>query len=252
MKIKTTEEIDIMRRGGQVLAGLVSSVPGRVRVGMSTKDLADDLGGEMKSLGVRSAFLGYNGFPDVICTSLNNEVVHGMPSAKVKLKDGDLLSVDIGIIYKGLVVDSATSLYIGQPSGMPADIKRLLSQTETSLMAGIDSIKGNGTRVGSIGAAVQNVLDSAKLGIVRDLVGHGVGHDVHEDPNIPNYGVAGTGPTLLPGMVIAIEPMATLGDWRVNLLNDGWTVVTRDNSLAAHFEHTVLITESGTEILTKE
>ena len=129
---------------------------------------------------------------------------------------------------------------------------QVLKTTQRSLMAGIDSITGSGTRVGTIGAAVASVLDPAGLGIVRDLVGHGVGYAVHEDPNIPNYGVAGTGPTLRAGMIIAIEPMATLGDWRVNILSDGWTVVTRDNSLAAHFEHTVLITESGVEILTQE
>lgn len=252
MKIKTPDEIEIMRAGGKILAGLVDSVPGRVRAGMTTKELADEFAADMKALGVRSAFLGYNGFAEVICTSLNHEVVHGIPSRKVKLRDGDLLSVDIGIIYKGLIVDSATSVYIGDKSDMPADVKRLLVKTENSLLAGIDSIKGTGTRVGGIGSAVQAVLEPAGLGIVRDLVGHGVGYAVHEDPNIPNYGVAGTGPTLRAGMVIAIEPMATLGDWRVNILDDGWTVVTRDNSLAAHFEHTVLITESGTEILTKE
>lgn len=252
MKIKTVDEIEIMRQGGKILANLVASVPSRVQLGMTTKLLADEVGKEMKALGVRSAFLDYNGFPEVICTSVNEQVVHGIPSSKVKLTDGDLLSVDIGIIYKGMIVDSATSVYVGEQSGMSKKIDSLLKTTQRSLMAGIDSITGSGTRVGTIGAAVASVLDPAGLGIVRDLVGHGVGYAVHEDPNIPNYGVAGTGPTLRAGMIIAIEPMATLGDWRVNILSDGWTVVTRDNSLAAHFEHTVLITESGVEILTQE
>jgi methionyl aminopeptidase len=192
--------------------------------------------------------LGYEGFPDVICISVNEGVVHGIPNNK-SFKEGDVVKLDLTLGYKSLVVDSAITVVVGNPS---PDVKRLVEGTKKSLDAGIAAIKGSGTRVGDIGSAVQKVLDHYKLGVIRDMVGHGVGYGIHEDPNIPNYGVSGTGPILSAGMTIAIEPMATLGDWRINIAKDGWTVATRDGSLGAHFEHTVLITEKSAEILTIE
>lgn len=237
-----------MCEGGQILAIVLDKVSSSLEPGMSTKDLSAIASKELKVLGGQPAFLGHEGYPDLICVSVNDQIVHGIPSGKKIIKEGDIVSLDFGVIYKGLVTDSATTVMAGAKTS--TDIKRLLEGTKASLDAGIAAIKGDGTRVGDISAAVQSVLDSQKLGIVRDLVGHGVGDSIHEAPNIPNYGSKGTGPKLSTGMTIAIEPMATLGDWPVNVLADGWTVVTRDGSLAAHFEHTVLITENSAEILT--
>lgn len=250
MRPKSDAEIKIMRDGGQILAGLLALAEHSAAAGMTTKELSDLVGREMTVLGAVSASKGYEGFPETICTSLNEAVVHGIPSSKVKLRTGDVLKIDITIIYKGLVVDAARTVYIGKPSSMPANIRRLIAGTERAMFAGIDAIAGAGTKVGTVSAAIQTVLEAHQLAVVRDLVGHGVGFAMHEDPNIPNYGLPERGPLLRPGMTLAIEPMATLGDWAVNILDDGWTVVTRDRSLAAHFEHTVLVTEDGAEILT--
>lgn len=248
MRAKTPSEIEAMREGGRILATVLSRLTQVVAPGMSTKDLADIAATELKSLGARPAFLNHQDFPDVLCASLNQEVVHGIPSKKRIIKEGDLLSLDFGVIYKGLITDGATTVYVGKnPSG---DIKRLLEGTQRSLNDGIDAIKGAGTHVGNISAAVQKTLNQYKLGIIRDLVGHGVGDGIHEDPNIPNYGMTGTGPTLPLGVTIAVEPMASLGSWEVETASDNWTVLMSDDSLAAHFEHTVLITQDGAEILT--
>jgi methionyl aminopeptidase len=247
MRPKTPAEIESMRTGGKMLATVLSLLSQKAQPGISTQELDDIAAKEIKILGGRPSFLNHEGFPKVICTSINDEIVHGLPSKKI-LKDGDVVGVDCGIIYKNLVVDSALSVFVG--SNPPADIKRLLSGTKRALEAGIDAISGDGTRVGDISHAVQEVLDGQKLGIIRDLVGHGVGDTVHEQPNIPNYGVSGTGPVLRAGMTIAIEPMASLGDWQVVTAKDGWAVVMAEGSIGAHFEHTVLITDDGAEILT--
>jgi len=238
-----------MHEGGRMLAQVLDMLGRQVAAGMTTKELADIAAVELKKLGGRPAFLDFEGFPDVACVSLNDEVVHGIPSNRRKIKHGDVVSIDFGVVYKSMVVDGAATFFVGDQ--LPADIKRLLDGTSRALEAGIAAVKGEGARVGDIASAVQNVLEQFKLGIVRDLVGHGVGHSMHEEPNIPNYGVAGTGPTLSRGMTISIEPMATLGDWQVSLLQDGWTVVTSDGSLAAHFEHTILITDNSAEIVTR-
>lgn len=246
-KIKSNSEILAMREGGKILSDLLAMAIEKVVPGVSTKEISDFLGVELKKRGAVSAFLGFQGYPEIACISVNEQVVHGLPSKKTIIKDGDVVSVDLGIRFKGLLTDSARTLYVGKQP--PENIKRLITGTQEAMMAGINKINGP-TKVGDIASAIQAVLDANKLGIVRDLVGHGVGHNVHEDPNIPNYGFEGTGFTLQPGMTVAIEPMATLGDWRVNFLDDGWTVVTRDSSLSAHFEHTVLITDGVPEILT--
>jgi methionyl aminopeptidase len=246
MNPKSAAEIEIMRQGGKKLATILNDLAKKVEVGVKSKDIAKIAADEIKKADMQPVVLGYEGFPDVICISVNAGIVHGIPNDK-PFKDGDVVKLDLTLGYKGLVVDSALTVVVGNAS---ADTKRLVEGTRKSLEAGIAAIKGSGTRVGDIASAVQKVLDQQKLGIIRDMVGHGVGYGIHEDPNIPNYGVPGTGPVLSAGMTIAIEPMASLGDWQINISRDGWTVVMRDGSLGAHFEHTVLITEKGAEILT--
>jgi methionyl aminopeptidase len=246
-KVKNQAEIEAMRKSGRILAQVLQSVKNYTRPGMSTKDLADRALFELKELGGKPAFLGYNGFRDVLCVSINDEVVHGIPRSDMILRPGDLVSIDFGVVYDGMVTDGAISFVLGDAS---AQVKKLIADTEAAMLAGIDVIRG-GIRVGDISIAVQKVLQKGGYGIVRDLVGHGVGHQLHEEPDIPNYGFAGSGPVLQPGMTIAIEPMATLGTHQVTLDDDNWTVRTADGSLAAHFEHTVLITEKGYEILTQ-
>jgi methionyl aminopeptidase len=248
MRPKSPTEIEKMREGGKMLATILNFLGGKVEPGIKPKDIAKIAAEEIKKTAMQPVVLGYEGFPDVICISVNQAIVHGIPG-NTPFKDGDVVKLDLTVAHQGMVVDSAITVVAGNNTN--ADVKRLIDGTKKSLEAGIAAIHGSGTRVGDIASAVQKVLDQHKLGIIRDLVGHGVGYDIHEQPNIPNYGVAGTGPTLSAGMTIAIEPMATLGDWQINFSKDGWTVVTRDGSLGAHFEHTVLITENGAEILTK-
>jgi methionyl aminopeptidase len=247
MRPKTSDEIEAMREGGKRLATILQLLAGKVAPGVKPKDISELAAEEIKKNGLVPVVLGYDGFPDVICISVNQAIVHGVPP-KEAFKDGDLVKLDLTVSYKAMVVDSAITLYIGD--NPPADVKRLMEGTKKALDAGIAAIKGDGTRVGDISAAVQDVLNKYKLGIIRDLVGHGVGHQIHEDPNVPNYGVAGTGPVLNAGATIAIEPMASLGDWRISVQKDGWTIQMSDGSLGAHFEHTVLITDDGAEILT--
>jgi len=245
-KVKTVEEIEAMREGGKMLATVLKLMRDRTEAGISPKDLSAIAAKELKALGGEPAFLGYQGFPDVICISLNEEVVHGIPNG-VELVEGDLISFDFGVAYKGMITDSAITVTVGQVSD---EAKKLIVVTKESMQAGINVVK-NGIKTGNIGAAVEKKLSENGLGIVRDLVGHGVGHELHEDPNIPNYGRNDTGMVLRAGMTIAIEPMATLGSDSVTVTDDGWTVATSDRSLSAHFEHTVLVTENSFEILTK-
>jgi len=247
MSIKTADEIAIMREGGRKLAKIRDALADAVQPGVKPTDLSAQAKDLIKKAGMQAVVLGYGGFPDVICVSVNEAIVHGVPQ-KTPFKDGDVVKIDVTLGYKGLVVDSAVTVVAG--SKITPDIKRLVDGTKESLMAGIAAIKGDGTRVGDISAAVQDVLNRHHLGIIRDLVGHGVGYDIHEEPNIPNYGVAGTGPMLHAGTTICIEPMASLGDWKVGSLKNE-TVVMLDGSLGAHFEHTVLITDDGAEILTQ-
>jgi methionyl aminopeptidase len=246
-RIKTASEIESMREAGRMLATVLQILKSQVAAGVSTKQLADVADRELKVLGGQPSFLGYQGFPDVICISVNNEVVHGIPRADKIIQEGDIVSLDFGVTYRGMITDSALSVIAGTPL-KPAH-KDLVTYTERAMLAGIDAVHDQ-VRTGDIGAAVEAVLNKHKYGIVRDLVGHGVGHNLHEDPNIPNYGRPNTGPWLEKGMTIAIEPMATLGTDRVHVADDGWTILTQDNSWAAHFEHTILITEDGAEILT--
>lgn len=246
-RIKTVKEITAMREGGRMLATVLQLLKSRLAVGMSTKDLALVAVDELKSLGGQPAFLGYQGFPDVICISVNDEVVHGIPRPDKIIAEGDIVGLDFGVLYKGMITDAAISVIAGTPK--TKGHIQLVKDTENALQAGIMAVH-NQVRTGDIGAAIESSLKHRQYGIVKDLVGHGVGHQVHEDPNIPNYGRADTGPWLSAGMTIAIEPMVTLGTDKVYVAPDGWTVLTADGSRSAHFEHTVLITEKGAEILT--
>lgn len=248
--LKTPEQIQAMRDGGKILATIYEELKPRVLPGVSELDLDAWVGEQIKKHGAKATYRTAEvGFPAHICISVNEQIVHSVPSDYV-LQQGDVVSFDLVITYGGMKTDAAFTMVVGeQPSGVK---KHLLKKTEQSLYAGIDAIKGDGTRIGDIGAAVEGVLAGAKLGIIRELVGHGVGHEMHMPPEVPNWGIAGTGGVLHAGNTIAIEPMASLGDERINSNHDdGWTVSTRDGSLSAHFEHTVLITDDGAEILTQ-
>jgi methionyl aminopeptidase len=244
-KVKTEQEVKDIRVSGQITAKVLEYLRSKVVVGSSPKELADLAAREIERLGGEAVLLGYNGFPDVICISLNDEVVHGIPGNEI-IQDGDLVSFDLCVGYNGMITDAAITVVAGEDNGAK---RRLLKGTEEALMAGIRVVK-DGVKTGDIGAAVEKVMTQYGFGIVRDLVGHGVGHAVHEEPDVPNYGAAGSGKKLSKGMTIAIEPMSTLGGEGVVLDKDGWTIKTYDKSLSAHFEHTILILEDSAEILT--
>ncbi len=245
-KAKTPNEIAKMRAGGKILAEVLQVASRHVKAGITTKEISKIAEKETKNRGVIPAFLGYQGFPEAVCISINDEVVHGIPSQNKKIADGDIVSLDFGVIYEGMIVDGAVSQLVG---GASKELEKLLVTTEESLKAGLKQVKA-GCHVGDIGWAIEQVLKRGGYGIVTDLVGHGVGHALHEEPNIPNFGKKGSGPVLEENMTIAVEPMATLGDESIFVDNDGWTIKTQDGSSACHFEHTVLVTKNGCEILT--
>lgn len=245
---KTAAQIDAMREGGAILARIFAELRDYVAVGMTGLEVDAWVGRKISEYGAVATYRTHEvNFPGNICISLNDEIVHGVPT-DIPFEAGDIISFDLVITYKGMKTDSAFTMVVGaEPRGA---IKVLLSATEKSLYAGIDAIKGP-VRTGDIGAAVEKVLAGAKLGIIRELVGHGVGLQMHMPPELPNYGQSGRGELLVPGDTVAIEPMATLGGEAIRTLDDDWTIATRDGSLSAHFEHTVLITETGAEILTR-
>ena len=245
-KIKTPQEIEKMRKSGQILASVLSEVEASLKPGITTEAINAIAVKKLKKLGGSPAFLGYYDYPAVICISINDEVVHGIPGKKI-IKNGDVVSFDFGVNYEGMITDAARTILVGAPNKAKS---ALIASTAASLDAGIEQVRA-GARIGDISAAIQSVLDDHGYGIVRDLVGHGVGHQLHEDPNIPNYGKENSGPVIEAGMTIAIEPMATLGSYKVYTADDGWTVLTRDGSTAAHFEDTILVLEDGFEILTR-
>jgi methionyl aminopeptidase len=246
--IKTEAEIVAMRESGRMLATVLNVMRRETAVGRTPQDMAAIAKQELQKLdGGEPAFLGFHGYPDVICISVNNQVQHSIPNS-VPFKDGDVVNYDFGVRYKGMITDSGISVCVGDK--LTPDTKRLLEGTERALHDGLRAIKA-GAHVGDISAAIERTLRKYKLGIVRELVGHGVGHELHEDPEIPNYGRAGRGQILKSGMTIAIEPITTLGDPAIFQARDGWTLLTRDGSWSAQFEHTVLITPTGCEILTQ-
>ncbi len=235
-----------MRRAGKVVREVLELVRARVKPGVSTFDLEKAAADRLKELGVKAAFKGYHGYPCVLCTSVNDEVVHGIPSPKRVLKQGDIVSVDFGVVVDGYYGDSAITVPVGE---IDADSARLLRVTEASLQAGIAAVKPGNT-LGDVGAAVQGVVEREGFSVVRDFVGHGIGSQMHEEPQVPNFGRAGQGMKLKAGMVIAIEPMVNAGRPDVMVLEDGWTAVAKDGSRSAHFEHTVAVTADGARILT--
>jgi len=235
-----------MRRAGAIVAATIDELLGHVRPGVTTRQLDEVAERRIRADGAIPSFKGYRGFPASICTSLNDEVVHGIPG-KRRVAQGDILKLDVGAIWEGFHADSAVSVIVGEPASDVAE--KLLRVTEESLAAGISELRP-GARMSDVGHAVQQLVEGAGFAVVREYVGHGVGRALHEDPQVPNYGDPGRGPQIKPGLVVAIEPMVNIGDWRTNVLEDGWTVVTADGTLSAHFEHTIAVTPDGPEVLT--
>jgi methionyl aminopeptidase len=245
-QVKTESELTAMRESGRMLATVLATLKRQTVVGLTPQDMSAIARKELRSLGGEPAFAGYQGYPDIICISVNNQVQHSIPTDRPFAR-GDVINYDFGVRYKGMVTDAGIMVCVDEAT--TPDTERLLKGTERALYDGLRAVKA-GARVGDVSAAVERTLRKHRLGIVRELVGHGVGHDLHEDPDIPNYGKAGTGPVLKSGMTIAVEPITTLGDPGIAQQSDGWTLVTRDGSWSAQFEHTVLVTSTGCEILT--
>jgi methionyl aminopeptidase len=245
--IKTPQEIEKMRASGRILRQVHQAVEAAVKPGASTMDLERVAEAKIKELGGKPAFKGYNDYPACLCTSVNNEVIHGIPSEKKVLQDGDIVSVDCGVILDGYYSDAAVTHGVGSIS---PEARKLLDVTKASLAQAIKEAQV-GSTLGDIGAAVQELCEAEGFGVVRDFVGHGIGKSMHEDPQVPNYGKRGKGAKLKAGMVLAIEPMINAGGADVKVLKDGWTAVTVDGSVSAHFEHTVAITKDGPMILTQ-
>lgn len=243
--IKSSEEIAIMKEGGKILARIMEELGKKIEPGITTKYLdkvTTDLVFKYKA---KLSFKNYQGFPAVICTSINEEVVHGVPSER-KLKEGDIISLDLGILFKGLHTDMAITVPVGNidPKAM-----RLIRVTKKALKRGIKKVRAGNT-FGDIGNTIQRYVEDQGFNVVRDLCGHGIGKEVHEDPQIPNYGKRRSGPEIKEGMVFCIEPMVTIGDWRLKKAEDGYGYTTKDDSLSAHFEHTIAVTENGSQVLT--
>src|ERR671937_866078 len=236
-----------MRRGGHILADVVDRLRDTVKPGMSTLEVDEDVEAFIRSRGAVPAFKGYRGFPATVCISINEEVVHGIPSAHRRLKEGDIVGLDLGCIVEGYYADCAFTLAVGD---VPARVQELLDVTRESLERGITECRP-GRRLSDVSHAIQSHVERHGLSVVRAFVGHGIGRGLHEEPQVPNFGEPGRGPQLRPGMVLAVEPMVTMGAGDVRILDDGWTAVTRDGSLAAHFEHTVAVTEEGPDVLTR-
>ena len=248
-QVKSQRQIAAMRESGRMLAAVLRVVSSAVEPDVSTKQLATIAAKELQALGGEPAFLGHEGYADVICISVNEEIVHGIPSATKILRAGDIVGLDFGVRYQGMLTDGAISVIVGKSTDQK--IATLLDVTRESLRVGIEAVHDH-VRVGDISSAIESYIRSqGAYGIPRELVGHGVGTYLWEEPNIPNYGRVDTGPWLEKGMTIAIEPMVTLGTDKIRLKEDGWTIASADGSWAAHFEHTVLITADGAEILTQ-
>ena len=245
IELKTAQEIALMRRAGAMVAQVLQQLRSVVRPGMTTRDLDAEAERHLKKLGGRPAFKGYRGFPATLCASVNEEVVHGIPGPR-KLRDGDIVGLDYGVEISGFYADGAITVPVG---AIPAEAQRLLHVTEEALTRGIAAVRV-GERLSNISVAVQRHAEAAGYSVVRQFVGHGIGRNIHEDPPVPNYGEPDRGPRLKVGMVLAIEPMVNVGGPEVEIMPDGWTVVTTDRKLSAHFEHTVAITDEGPRVLT--
>ena len=244
--LKSTEEIEKMRRSGQITARLSQKLTEKVKPGVTTKELDRVASTLIKTHKARPAFLGFRGFPASICTSVNNQIVHGIPGS-YRLREGDIISLDFGVVHQGYYSDMAITLPVGNIS---KDAQKLIEVTRSALVSGISQMV-LGNRLYDISSAIQECAESNGFSVVRDLVGHGIGQKMHEEPQIPNFGKKSTGPYLKAGMVFALEPMVNMGGYEIKTLDDHWTVVTADGSLSCHFEHTVAITDNGPEILTE-
>ena len=245
ISLKSKQEIEIMREASKRLKIVFQELKKSIKAGMTTLEIDQKVERLIEAQKAKPAFKGYRGYPACVCTSINEEVVHGIPS-KRKLKDGDLLSVDIGLVFQGYVSDSARTWAIGRAS---EEALELMEVTRNALYIGMDQMKAD-NRMGDLSYAIQNYVETQGFSVVRDFVGHGIGREMHEDPQVPNFGKPGRGPKLEVGMVLALEPMVAAGSWEVDILEDAWTVVTRDRQLAAHYEDTIALTEHGPENLT--
>ncbi len=242
---KSGAELEVMRQCGRVVAQILGELEPLVRPGIRTRDL--DLYAEKRTreLGAVPAFKGYRGYPASVCVSVNEEIIHGIPSGRI-LQDGDIVSLDFGVLFEGFYGDSAVTVPVGR---VPEEAARLIASARQSFLKGFEQVR-EGNRLSDVSAAVQRSVEGDGFSVIRQFVGHGIGRALHEEPQIPNFGAPGRGPKLRPGMTLAIEPMIALGGWEVEVLEDGWTAVTKDRSLSAHYEHTVALTEEGPEILT--
>ena len=246
ISIKTPEEIKIMAEGGKILAMIMEELKKKVEPGIATEELNRVAEILIFKYGAEPNFKGYNNFPAALCTSVNEEIVHSVPS-KYKLKEGDILSLDLGIYYKGLNTDMAVTVPVGE---INSEAQRLIRTTKKALKRGIKKVRPGNT-FGDLGNTIQRYIEGQGFGVVRDLCGHGIGKKLHEDPQIPNYGKRKTGPEIKEGMVFCIEPMVTIGDWKMEKAGDGYGFQTKDGSLSAHFEHTMAVTKKGCRILTQ-
>ncbi|MDD5655775.1 MAG: type I methionyl aminopeptidase [Elusimicrobia bacterium] len=248
VELKGAAELAAMRRAGSVLAQALAAVAAAVRPGLTTLELDRIAVAELARRKAEPAFLGYRGFPASLCVSVNDEIIHGIPSDGRRLSEGDLVSLDMGCRCEGFYSDAAVTVGAG---ALAPEARRLLEATRDALQAGIDAMRPGG-RLGDVSNAIQRLVEGAGFSVVREFVGHGIGRALHEEPPVPNFGKAGTGPRLVAGMVLAVEPMVNAGSWEARTLSDGWTCVTKDGSLSAHFEHTVAMTERGPEVLTRQ
>jgi len=246
--LKSEREIALMREAGHILADIATHLRASVRAGRSTLEIDEDVEAFIRGRGATPAFKGYRGFPATVCISINEEVVHGIPSPHRRIAEGDIVGLDLGCIVDGYYADCALTLAVGV---VPPNVQKLLDVTRESLELAIKEC-WPGRRLSDVSHAVQSHVEAHGLSVVRAFVGHGIGRALHEEPQVPNFGDPGRGPQLRPGMVLAIEPMVTMGSWEVKILDDGWTAVTKDGSLAAHFEHTVAVTEGEPEVLTRK
>ena len=244
--LKSAREIALIRAGGRILIDVMAHLQKMVKPGVSTLEVDREVEELIAARGARPAFKGYRGFPATVCTSINEEVVHGIPSAGRRVKEGDIISLDLGCVIDGYYADCAVTLAVGE---VAPRVQGLLDTTRESLYKAIAECRP-GRRLGDVSYAVQRHVEGRGFSVIRAFVGHGIGRELHEDPQIPNVGEPNRGPELKPGMVLAVEPMATMGSWEVRILDDHWTAVTEDRSWAAHFEHTVAVTEAEPDILT--
>jgi methionyl aminopeptidase len=244
MIIYCEEEVRAIKKSNQIVAKILNELGAMINPGLRTKELDDWAETRTKEMGAIPAFKGYRGFPSSLCTSINEEIVHGIPSSR-SLREGDIISLDFGVLYEGYYGDAAATFSVGE---VTPKAKKLIQTAEEAFYKGLEQIKV-GNRISDISHSIQSYVESQEFSVIRSFVGHGIGLSLHEEPQIPNFGLPGRGPKIKPGMVFALEPMIAMGDWNVEILDDHWTAITKDKSLSAHYEHTVAVTEDGTEIL---